>query len=1039
MKPVRLLSALFISFTLISGCIDLSDSEQEELKSFLDGYAEEENEAVGLSDARDKDYLGTTDVVESDTSGSARIGGEVAVSSIEDSTQANSLNQASFSSRMKGRTVDTLTAADFTVSFINGSGVKTTITGTYTVLIHYPSGGGDPQFIIEGLGDGVNYIVEVAVTVDGEDVNLQSVAYVPPGATKSEKAVIDPISTVVAEAVQEKVTSGFFATGGDKFSQDYISDLNETMTAVIEDIIESNPEISITNFEVAITSDTGIDNLVSKLLADEEVNASLDTLEDVAVEEKFEAPSAAEITDNQVARDYIINLFQQLFNDDDRGDNQDSGTGGESDVSSDNKGGGSQGGGDEGGVPKIFTDTFGDAFFDQEVRTIAQVMAAISAMVTPEGGVSPFGSAEQTAALTAFKQLFVDVFSGLDAVDQLENLDTLSSAQQDQLDTLREELSEFPPMLLAIFPSSRASDIAAFTSATSVTVPEALTLIFFSMGEMEDDNDNSNGGGDDGDNPYKLLELYGFDLANVDAEYKKPEVYGLEVHPGRMWVSDGANGGTEKDVLNLHTCVELPEFLDGTVNTVSLVYPTSTGPSDSITLKNRSDYYGGDTDGHEERCYVWNTWDEQRILEESGDYDIAVTEDQYNDKDWAGITADLIADGKLIEDFKSGDYVLTVNYTVTGASAADAVFTFNKTIITGLSQLNPRLITPASPPRQPEGNVSDAEWTIFHNQNAAFSATLFPEDGIGTIAWTEPEGLAAILAEHSVDGKPTIIAAYNLDIGRHSCGDDPYTDDVEETDWCGWKNIFNTWENNTQIFDTQFELPADVKAQLTTLEVNDDSYNVNLGITFLDARTGQYLGNGGWSWAQFRVGEAIDETAEFTLSGTLTNVPNSNMLDKNGTAYPASAYKVALIKENCNNTAAAGGNCTQTTIANAVIDDSTYTLTTTIADVKSTDGSWINIFMYIDENDDGEYNQGTEANDFMWEPQFWSMNHINFNTWGGVVRINFNTCNTTGMCDWYEEAVVPGTDYDGPDFDTEPQEFNSADTAAGAQQKLTTT
>ena len=62
MKPLKLLSYLFISFTLISGCIDLSDSDKEELRSFLDGYAEEENEEVSLSDARDKDYLGSTDV-----------------------------------------------------------------------------------------------------------------------------------------------------------------------------------------------------------------------------------------------------------------------------------------------------------------------------------------------------------------------------------------------------------------------------------------------------------------------------------------------------------------------------------------------------------------------------------------------------------------------------------------------------------------------------------------------------------------------------------------------------------------------------------------------------------------------------------------------------------------------------------------------------------------------------------------------------------------------------------------------------------------
>ncbi len=82
MKPVRLLSTLFISFTLISGCIDLSDSKKEELKSFLDGYAEEESQEVSTSAALEKNYIEETEVTADDAEGTARIGGEIAVDNL---------------------------------------------------------------------------------------------------------------------------------------------------------------------------------------------------------------------------------------------------------------------------------------------------------------------------------------------------------------------------------------------------------------------------------------------------------------------------------------------------------------------------------------------------------------------------------------------------------------------------------------------------------------------------------------------------------------------------------------------------------------------------------------------------------------------------------------------------------------------------------------------------------------------------------------------------------------------------------------------
>jgi len=1001
MKPVRLLSTLLISFTLITGCIDLSDSEQEELKSFLDGYAEEENEEVSISDARDKDYLGDTDVEIADTQGSARIGGEIALSALEDPTQANSLNQSTVSSRIQGRTVDTLTSGSFTVSFINGSGQKETLTsGNYTVLIHYPSDGSDPQFIIEGLGDGINYIVEVAVTVDGEDLNLKSLAFVPPGATKSEKAVIDPISTVVAEAVQEKVTSGFFATGGDKFSQDYISDLNETMTAIIEEVIENNPEISITNFEVAITSDTGVDNLVSKLLADENVNAGLEKLEDVAVEEKFEAPTT--IADADTAQQYIGRLFNELFNDNDPGE-------------------------EGGGAPQLFIDFFGDQYFANQERSIQQIFDALALGLTPqddpdtagvdESGPSLFTSQEQTTALAEFKGDFAAIYAAITALDS-------GSASEAATQEAQELLSDIPQMLLAVFPPSESAELAALTTASSFDVPQAITMIFYVLDVyLDEEEDNSAAGGaDEGDDfdPKALLSLYGFDdlAASAQAAYASVDLNWLGIHPGRMWITtnDTTGAGEELDVMNAYTCVDAFLVDSFAITSVTLTYPTASSTA-TIDLVDESTYpesHGGD----ESSCWVWDTWREQRTLELSGTYDIA---DDANgqDKDWNAITQALIDDGKIISDFASGDYIVTVNYT--DSNGSDSVTkTFNKKIITGLQQLNPRLTTPASQPRHPEGNVTEAEWQAYFAAQQGFVPTTFPAGAIGTIEWNAPVGLAESVPEG-------VIAAYNIDIGRNT--------NCDGSGQCnGWESIFNTWEDNIQIFDTQFELPQDAKDQLIAIELSDTNlYNINIGISFLDAQTGEYLGNGGWSHAQFRVGEAIDPTDIFTLNGSATNVPDDKFTNDSGTVHPASSYKVALIEESCDQT-----SCSNTTVLVSALtvdgSDFTYTLSPTFAQAKGTAGSWLNILMFIDEDGDDVFDAPTEANNFQGEPQFWSMNHVNFNTWGGVLRLGRSSCdNTTGMCDYHEEAVTPDTTYDGPDFDTMPEEFNGGETAATPQ------
>ncbi len=1054
MKTTKLiLTALLSGTMLLGGCIDLSSDDKEAAaeiaKGFLDDYAEEDNIEKNAADAREEDYLGSTDIDVTHTSGSARIGGEIAIGTFEDdnSIQGNTLNvqsSSAFSRSVQSRAVDTIDDTDFTVSFINGRGqVEVLVAGTYTVLIHYPDNG-DPQFIIEGVGDGVNYIVVVKITVDGEDIDLKSLAFIPEGAEKSERAIIDPISTVVAQAVEEKVVSGFFSTGGDKFSQTYIADLNETMTAIIEVVIEAGgSDITLDVFIDAVDSGN-LDSLVSKLLSNEEIDKGLDTLEDLAVEEKFEAPDLADLsgtvgdeTDKNydpnltVARNYMDELFRSLF------------------------GGDGDGGPEEGGgAPKLFVDFFGDQFEADEHRTIGQIFTALESGLEPhDGGPSPFNADAKAAALDEFKFIFDYIYG---AVEQIESgtasvsvvdIDGDSGGNINRtLAQAREFLDDIPSTLLAVFPpnATQRTDLAAFTTATSLDVPQAITMVFFVMDVFLDDggDDNCNdgncdggdGGGDDFD-PGALLNLYGFDLlsgSDLDM-YGSVEINWLGIHPGSMWLeNDTATGGMEVDVLNAYTCVDDFFESDGfEVSGVTLTYPTGlAAPSDraTINLVNESIYFnnnggdggdGGDHDGPS-NCWVWDTWQEQRLLEESGNYEFSGEgDDNRGGLDWAAMTQALVDDNKIISDFTSGDYVVTASYTDTDGSH-ELERLFYKTIITGLQQLNPRLTTPTSQPRFPEGNVSDADWTAFYNAQNAFVQTTFPVGAIGTIVWDAPAGLAAAVP----DG---VIAAYNLNIGRHSCtGDGPNMH-------CEWMDIFNTWEDNVQIFDTQFELPGHAKDLLVENTDVNSPYEVHLGISFIDAETGEYLGNGGHSNSRFLVGEAIDENATFTLTGGVENVPNAQFMDEAGTAFTAADYKVAMINEVCDETGCSQSTILSTALTVAADGTISYSLMPTITQAKGTANGWINVLMYIDVNGDDILQAPAEANNFQGEPIFWSHSFVNFNTWGGILRLSSEKCSTPGdftTCEYSEQVVVPNKEgdenignYEGPTFDTEPMEF----------------
>lgn len=1008
MKTHNLLITALLSGSLLAGCLDLSSSDKAELKAFLDGYDESQNEEVSTSAALEKNYIEETEVTADDTTGSAKLGGEIDAAALSDKTFAQFAASRSLTrAQVVSRALDTIDPEDFTVSFINGKGQKITLSiDASKILINQPASG-NPQFIIEGMGDGVNYIVEVSLSVDGgTPINLKSVAFVPKGATKSEKAVVNPISTVIAEAVQEKVKNSFFETGGDSFSQDYISDLNETLGAIIEDIVKtSGGTLTAANFEDAVGTEGGVESLVSKLLSDEDVSGGLNKLEDAAVADTFSVPETT--SDANEARDIVRELF-------------------------------AENGDEDGGAPDFFINFFGDQFAQGKTKTVDQIFTAIFAGVEFDttADTTTFNKAN---ALEAFTGQLVEIYDAIDDIAALESLATRTDAQKAQLRALREAVSDVPNVILGIFPPERKSDWQALTGSSLFTVPQAITLIFFTLDEYLKDlkqferNDDGQVEEKDGVdfNPEALLVLYGFNPEDAEqlAQYASLDVKWMQLHPGQIWLqsANGGNGG-QVDVLSLFTCVDAFPEENYTINSVTLTYPKASSGTGTVTLKSEAELRGGDAGGEgdgDNSCYTLNPWAESDKLRD----DFTNEQNGQDFTNWDGIWEFLKNNNKIITDFKSGSYVVTVNYDdANGGAGLTKSATFNKRVITGLQNLFPKFTSPAGLPRHPEGAASPEEYEAYNEAVNNFVMTTFATSDAAVFTWNAPAQLATQPLPEGV------VAVYNLDIGRDVC-----TENNAGLNDCRWTQVFSSWETGSQIFKTRFELPTEAKGRLTALALTDTPYQANLSISFVDETTGEHLGQGGWTQAPFRVGEVLDLNSTFDLTGMVTNVPDG------GT--PLSDYKVAVVKESCAEDKTATPQsytwfdeanvehtetyfpwvCESATLAFAPVEDNgdgtySYTVSPTLRNMMgSNQGSYVDIRMFIDADGDNFLDPYVPSNgetaDVQGEQVFWSQSSVYFNNWGGVLRIQSNSnCGNNG-CDFSEEIVIPGATYDGPSFD----------------------
>ena len=910
-------------------------------------------------------------------SGGATISGKIDVDSLSSSDQAL-LGKAvagktlSKISAKETRAYRQLYAASFTEDAVaklyvvaeDGSLEDTGISGELSA-----DADGNPVYTFNGVADGVNYVVRYLKLVsDGQVLELKANAYVPEGETAPEGGSINisPKTTVVVQALVDAILN---ATSGTGISQTIVNNIITAVKNAIVALVEAGviqiPSMvieasgsDIMTIADGETTNNDLANASGLLLSDDSVDSELGAMKTEALAARF---SLADVTTDVDKEALIIRVFDELMKDDS---------------------------GDGGGIESFYLDFFTDIYIANTTRTVSQIMDAIAAglMFRPDVQAPDIS---KIAAINAFKDKLVHIYSLMDKK-------TAGTLTEDE----KKELAEVPPILLGLFPITERAIWSSLSASTSLNVPQGLAMTIYivdvyiaeAFSEMQASYTASEGG--DGTvshekempfdfNPMvpgSLMDNLGFYA--VYQNYAGVDIFHLWVHPGKAWLESSPGNGHEVDMLSAGTCLSdvasmVEQFrpdlhvagTDLSNAVITLTYPKSGGTIGSIELVSEASFNNGGPGpgGMGESCFIVDpmreAWAQQDPNSNPGPVQPDLT--------------------RVISDFASGTYTVTVE--MSGAVVATKSFT--KKVITGMTNAYVTINSPRSMPPWPGMNASQTERDAFNaamaDYNTAGGESRFSSnvdtgsDGVNdaakiTVTWTAP----------TVTLPAGVKMGYHLDIGKGGCNPD-----------CTWQQIYNTWEHNKMLFTTSFIIPVNLPQDDTT------PYQLNVNVIFIDAVTGEQLGQGGNTHAQFWVAEPLNKNLTFTIAG-----------------LAAVGYKVALFKE-VENKDSLTNRFTRTVVKVADVVDGGYSLEPTIGDFVDSAGAWFNIVMFQDTNADGTMDN-TEMQ--IW-PDWNSATRIWFNNWGGMLRAGKDTCTTPTdgsipVCQHSEVVILGGEMVEGPSF-----------------------
>lgn len=819
----------------------------------------------------------------------------------------------------------------------------------------------DGSFVVDGVKDGVNYIVRyVQRTTTGKVLELKSRAYVPPmgsgGGTGVPEVRVEvaPETTVIVEAIVSAVLE---ATEGTGISDEVVAKIADAVEQTVKSLIEKKvialpssfvvdaPAQDLQELETARVENKRLTDAAGQILATDDVAASMNVLK---AEVQFGAPGESATDEEKAA--LVKRVFRQLI-----------------------------GGG---GVPDFFVRFFADLYVQGVTATPAKLLGAVSAGL---------GGADTSGDLDEFKATLARAYDLLGKTEKTESE--------------KRELAEIPPIVFGLFPAPQAeSDVDWSTDLaedTDLSVPQGIALVVFSVDEHETDETPFD--------PFasgSLMDLFHF--WGVVDRYAGPDVFDLWVYPGTVWIEQTNDqgdpaGGQDVDALSAGACVGDVEKMmmsasspasseGGSVDpwagvTAKLKYPKRDGSFGVVELVPEASLPEAKNDFPFGPCFVIDPWREGTKSQEG---------------DWWEPNLE-----RVVSDFDSGTYTVRV-YDADGTELVSK--SFERKVIVGMRDARAKLITPREFPEFPGPNASPEEQDAFDRAtqeyfrtggDTHFAANACVDE---TAPCTEPDGAKVTVSwdPPEVTLPDGVKLAYEIEVGRNVC-------ESGSTGPCQWNMIYSTWDRDRNIYATSFTLPV----VLPKTDPGEEPYELNVRVEFVDARTGDHLGEGGWSHARFYVGDPVDPDATFAIVGKVTGEDPSAPGDR------APGPKVALFWERWNPEAET--NEMGTLAVSDVADDGTYKLEPTIGSFfKAPAGAWFGVVAFWDEDRNGGYNEVSDPGGWTyreysawpdWNQSIW------FDTWGGVVKVNTDVCATDGSgCKHSEVVVVGGETVKGPNF-----------------------